>query len=66
MRSKRQAEKAALTECRAKGGKKCEVDLAYYNQCAVMVTGDNSYLSRCCVERRGYPNCYAEVSSERR
>ncbi|MCU4638996.1 DUF4189 domain-containing protein [Acinetobacter courvalinii] len=51
MRSKRQAEKAALTECRAKGGKKCEVDLAYYNQCAVMVTGDNSYLSQGAVSK---------------
>lgn len=44
MRSKRQAEKAALAQCRSKGGVKCEVDLSFYNQCAVLVTGDRRYL----------------------
>lgn len=51
MRSKKQAEKAALSECRANGGGKCEVDLAYYNQCAVIITGDNSYLSQGAVSK---------------
>ncbi len=44
MSSKRKAEKIALTQCRAKGGANCKVDLAYYNQCAVLVSGDSKYL----------------------
>jgi hypothetical protein len=43
MRSQRKAKKAALKVCRAKGGQKCEIDLAYHNQCAVMVLGDKKY-----------------------
>ena len=39
MTSKRQAEKAALRDCRAKGGAGCEVSLSYHNQCAVVVAG---------------------------
>jgi hypothetical protein len=46
MRSKRQAEKMALAQCREKGGAKCEVDLAFFNQCAVLVTGDSRYLTQ--------------------
>ncbi len=46
MRSKRQAKKLALAQCRAEGGTKCKLDLAYYNQCAVMVTGDKLYMSQ--------------------
>ena len=46
MRNKRQAEKAALAQCRGKGGAKCEIDLAFFNQCAVLVTGDSRYLTQ--------------------
>jgi hypothetical protein len=43
MPNKRKAEKTALAQCREKGGKNCEVDVAFYNQCAVLVTGDSVY-----------------------
>ncbi len=46
MRSKRQAEKIALAQCRVKGGGDCKVDLTYYNQCAVLITGDIKYLTQ--------------------
>lgn len=44
MPTKRKAEKATLDECKADGGKNCRVDLAYHNQCAVLVSGANRYL----------------------
>jgi hypothetical protein len=44
MKSKRKAEAAALAACRSKGGKNCEVDLAYFNQCAVMLVGEKTYI----------------------
>lgn len=37
--NKRQAEKAALTECREKGGENCRVSLSYYNQCGAVASG---------------------------
>ena len=40
MSSKRKAEKAAMKECRAKGGSSCRINLAYHNQCAVIAWGD--------------------------
>lgn len=43
MSSKQEAQRAALAQCRAKGGQKCEVDLIYYNQCAVMILGNKTY-----------------------
>lgn len=39
MTSKRKAEEAAMAECGAKGGGGCWVELAYYNQCAVIAWG---------------------------
>lgn len=39
--SKEEAERLALADCEAKGGGACEVNLAYHNQCAVMIVGDN-------------------------
>lgn len=39
--SKRQAEKAALKDCRNKGGRGCRVVLAYHHQCASVASGDN-------------------------
>ena len=44
MSSRRKAEKAALSECGAKGGNNCKIDLAFHNQCAVLVTGDIGHL----------------------
>ncbi|MGH8107639.1 MAG: DUF4189 domain-containing protein [Arenimonas sp.] len=41
--SKSKAQKAAIAECRNKGGAKCVVKLAYYNQCAAIVWGDAGY-----------------------
>ncbi|WP_242162769.1 DUF4189 domain-containing protein [Lysobacter sp. M15] len=41
--SKEEAERLALEDCKAKGGGACEVRIAYHNQCAVMVLGDNVY-----------------------
>ena len=41
--SKRAAEEAAAADCRAQGGANCVVKLAYYNQCAVIVWGDQGY-----------------------
>ena len=41
--SKRAAERAALADCRGKGGLQCVVDISYYNQCAALVVGDQRY-----------------------
>ena len=41
--SKEEAERLALADCKAKGGGACEVEIAYHNQCAVMVTGQVNY-----------------------
>lgn len=38
--SKREAKRAAIVECKKRGGKKCKVSIAYYNQCGVLVAGD--------------------------
>jgi Domain of unknown function (DUF4189) len=41
MNNERQASKAALDECQAKGGgKSCKITLTYYNQCVVVAWGD--------------------------
>lgn len=41
--SKEEAERLALEDCEVKGGSACKVDLAYHNQCAVMVVGDKIF-----------------------
>lgn len=41
--SKAEAERLALADCKKKGGQLCKVDLAYHNQCAVMVLGDKVF-----------------------
>ena len=43
VKSKRQAVKMAMSQCRAKGGKSCKAILSYYNQCAVIVSGDKQH-----------------------
>ena len=42
MKRKGQAEKSALKACRDKGGKQCEIMIAYHNQCAVLIWGDRT------------------------
>ena len=39
--SKRKAQKVAIQDCQKRGGKGCSVKTTYYNQCAVVVTGDS-------------------------
>jgi Domain of unknown function (DUF4189) len=44
--SKNSATKAAMTECyRQGGGKDCKVKLTYYNQCAAVAWGEESYVA---------------------
>ena len=43
--SKRSAEKKALADCKGKGGA-CQIEIAYRDQCAVLVSGDKRYLLR--------------------
>ncbi|UOF13122.1 DUF4189 domain-containing protein [Lysobacter capsici] len=45
MASQRKAKEAAMNDCRSKGGTQCEVVLAYYNQCGVLVAGNAGYTS---------------------
>ncbi|MBX9403418.1 DUF4189 domain-containing protein [Lysobacter sp. BMK333-48F3] len=42
--SRESAEQIALMECSERGGKDCVLDVSYYDQCAVLVTGDKRYL----------------------
>jgi len=44
--SKYIAQATALTECRHFGGTECVVAISYANQCAVLATGNDSYLIR--------------------
>jgi hypothetical protein len=60
--SKKEAERLALEDCKAKGGEACKVNLAYHNQCAAMVLGDkffNSFSNATIEEavRRGLNDC---------
>ncbi len=38
-----QAKKAAIKDCRTNGGKRCKLLIEYYNQCGVLVAGDNMH-----------------------
>lgn len=42
-RSKREASQVAMQDCQKKGGVNCKIDVAYDNQCAVVVVGDGAY-----------------------
>lgn len=60
--SKEEAERLALADCKAKGGGACEIDIAYHNQCAVMILGDKfiSTFSNATIEEaseRGLAHC---------
>jgi hypothetical protein len=37
------AEQKATSDCEAKGGKKCTLDIVYGNKCAALVSGDRQY-----------------------
>ncbi|WP_162348996.1 DUF4189 domain-containing protein [Pseudoxanthomonas gei] len=41
MQNKEAAEAAAMADCQIAGGKDCNVDLSYYNQCGVVAWGEN-------------------------
>lgn len=41
--SKDEAIHDAMTECQATGAKNCKVELTYYNQCAAVAWGDQSF-----------------------
>lgn len=41
--SQKQAESTALSECKAKGGVDCIIQVSYSNACGVMVVGDKGY-----------------------
>ncbi len=44
MKTQRAAEKAAIKQCRSKGGsKQCRLQVAYDNQCGVIAWGDSYY-----------------------
>jgi Domain of unknown function (DUF4189) len=38
--SKRKAAKEAIKQCKANGGKKCSVQMTFYNQCGALAWGD--------------------------
>ena len=40
--SQRLAKKAALKECKSSGGKKCSIQMVFYNQCAALAWGYTS------------------------
>lgn len=39
LESKREAQQAAIDECEKRGGRACQVQLAYHNQCAAVIAG---------------------------
>jgi Domain of unknown function (DUF4189) len=41
----RKARKAAIKICKSHGGKKCKIELEYYNQCGALVWGNNKYVT---------------------
>lgn len=45
MPNRREAEKAALADCKSDGGNKCRVETWYRNSCAAMVVGHNGHNS---------------------
>lgn len=41
--SKREASEAAIGDCQQQGGVNCKIDVAYDNQCAVLIVGAKGY-----------------------
>lgn len=57
-----EAKRVALSDCQAKGGAECNINLAYHNQCAVMIAGEkfiNSFGNATIAEaeQRGLEHC---------
>lgn len=46
LKNKEEAQLAALNDCKRKGGGACEINLSFFNQCAVFVTGKKFYSSQ--------------------
>jgi transposase len=44
LRTKGEAEQAAMTDCRAKGGTSCKLEVAYQNGCAALAGSDSGYV----------------------
>ncbi|MCH7294310.1 DUF4189 domain-containing protein [Acinetobacter higginsii] len=69
LRSKRQAEKAAIEECRKRGGGACKVDYTYHNQC-VAVGGNDAAANTASgpdldeVKVRAVRNCEAQSNKK--
>lgn len=42
--SKEMAEREALNDCQSKGGLNCKIEVAYDNECAAVVVGDQGYV----------------------
>ncbi|WP_443304501.1 DUF4189 domain-containing protein [Variovorax sp. CCNWLW235] len=42
-RSKREASRAAISDCQRQGGVTCQLEAAYDNQCAALVVGSRTY-----------------------
>ncbi|WP_430538885.1 DUF4189 domain-containing protein [Lysobacter capsici] len=41
--SRMSAVNAAMEDCRSQGGRECKLEIAYFNQCGVIVEGDKGY-----------------------
>lgn len=74
--SKSEAERAALSDCKAKGGTSCKLEVSYQNACAALAGSATGYvvvsdpdlpaaesdaLSTC--SRAGYPNCHISYTA---
>lgn len=43
--SKEEAERRALADCKQKGGRACQIGIAYHNQCGVMAVGEKKFFT---------------------
>jgi len=41
--SQQSAEEMAIADCRSKGGKNCEIEIAYRNECTALAAGDTGH-----------------------
>jgi hypothetical protein len=76
LRSKPEAESAALSDCKAKGGTGCKLEVSYQNACAALAGSATGYvvvsdpelpaaesdaLATC--SKAGYPNCHISYTA---
>jgi hypothetical protein len=74
--SKSEAERAAINDCKAKGGTSCKLEVSYQNACAALAGSATGYvvvsdgdlavaesdaLSTC--SKAGYPNCHISYTA---